>query len=53
MIGTGVLSESDIIYATKWTALGALLGMFIIASSHLARSVDAHPIGKSNYWQEP
>ncbi|HZD12353.1 MAG TPA: SLC13 family permease, partial [Candidatus Binatus sp.] len=56
MIGTGVLKSSDIIGAINWTALGVLLGMFIIASSlreagffewiglHLARSVDAHPI---------
>ena len=55
MVGTGVLNESDIIRAINWTALGVLLGMFIIASSlreagffewmglHLARSVDAHP----------
>jgi Na+/H+ antiporter NhaD/arsenite permease-like protein len=56
MVGTGVLSESDLFSAINWTALGVLLGMFIIASSlreagffewmglHLARSVDAHPI---------
>jgi len=55
MVGTGVLNESDIVRAINWTALGVLLGMFIIASSlreagffewmglHLARSVDAHP----------
>ncbi|MBO0887731.1 hypothetical protein J2P12_01380 [Candidatus Bathyarchaeota archaeon] len=56
MVGTGVLSQSDLFSAINWTALGVLLGMFIIASSlreagffewmglHLARSVDAHPI---------
>jgi Na+/H+ antiporter NhaD/arsenite permease-like protein len=56
MVGTGVLSESDLLAAINWTALGVLLGMFIIASSlreagffewmglHLARSVDAHPV---------
>lgn len=56
MVGTGVLNESDIVRAINWTALGVLLGMFIIASSlreagffewmglHLARSVDAHPL---------
>jgi Na+/H+ antiporter NhaD/arsenite permease-like protein len=56
MVGTGVLSESELFAAINWTALGVLLGMFIIASSlreagffewmglHLARSVDAHPI---------
>ena len=56
MVGTGVLKSTDIIGAINWTALGVLLGMFIIASSlreagffewiglHLARSVDAHPI---------
>jgi Na+/H+ antiporter NhaD/arsenite permease-like protein len=56
MVGTGVLSESELLAAINWTALGVLLGMFIIASSlreagffewmglHLARSVDAHPV---------
>ncbi len=56
MVGTGVLNEADIVSAINWTALGVLLGMFIIASSlreagffewmglHLARSVNAHPI---------
>jgi Na+/H+ antiporter NhaD/arsenite permease-like protein len=56
MVGTGVLSQSELFAAINWTALGVLLGMFIIASSlreagffewmglHLARSVDAHPI---------
>jgi len=56
MVGTGVLTESDLSSAINWQALGVLLGMFIIASSlreagffewvglHLARSVDAHPI---------
>ena len=56
MVGTGVLSQSELFDAINWTALGVLLGMFIIASSlreagffewmglHLARSVDAHPI---------
>ena len=56
MVGTGVLSQSELFTAINWTALGVLLGMFIIASSlreagffewmglHLARSVDAHPI---------
>ncbi len=56
MVGTGVLTETDIVTAINWTALAVLLGMFIIASSlreagffewmglHLARSVDAHPI---------
>lgn len=56
MVGTGVLKSTEIIGAINWTALGVLLGMFIIASSlreagffewvglHLARSVDAHPI---------
>ncbi|TMI27186.1 hypothetical protein E6H30_03010 [Candidatus Bathyarchaeota archaeon] len=55
MVGTGVLTESDLASAINWQALGVLLGMFIIASSlreagffewmglHLARSVDAHP----------
>src|SRR5215831_5804385 len=56
MVGTGVLSEADLVNSINWTALGVLLGMFIIASSlrvagffewmglHLARSVNAHPI---------
>jgi Na+/H+ antiporter NhaD/arsenite permease-like protein len=56
MVGTGVLSQTDLVNAINWTALGVLLGMFIIASSlreagffewvglHLARSVDAHPV---------
>ena len=56
MVGTGVLSESELFAAINWTALGVLLGMFIIASSlreagffewmglHLARSVDAYPV---------
>jgi len=56
MVGTGVLTESDLASAINWQALGVLLGMFIIASSlreagffewvglHLARSVDAHPV---------
>src|SRR5881409_4229064 len=56
MVGTGGLSEADLVSAINWTALGVLLGMFIIASSlreagffewmglHLARSVDAHPV---------
>ncbi len=56
MVGTGVLSETELFSAINWTALGVLLGMFIIASSlreagffewmglHLARSVDAHPV---------
>src|SRR5437899_10904300 len=56
MVGTGVLSETDLVSAINWTALGVLLGMFIIASSlreagffqwmglRLARSVDAHPV---------
>jgi Na+/H+ antiporter NhaD/arsenite permease-like protein len=56
MVGTGVLTESELSSAINWQALGVLLGMFIIASSlreagffewvglHLARSVDAHPI---------
>src|SRR5260370_12917961 len=55
-VGTGVLSETDVVAAINWTALGVLLGMFIIASSlreagffqwmglRLARSVDAHPV---------
>jgi Na+/H+ antiporter NhaD/arsenite permease-like protein len=33
MVGTGVLSETDLVSAINWTALGVLLGMFIIASS--------------------
>jgi Na+/H+ antiporter NhaD/arsenite permease-like protein len=56
MVGTGVLSQSELFAAINWTALGVLLGMFIIASSlreagffqwmglRLARSVDAHPV---------
>lgn len=56
MVGTGILTESDLSTAINWQALGVLLGMFIIASSlreagffewmglHLARAVDAHPI---------
>jgi len=56
MVGTGVLTESDLASAINWQALGVLLGMFIIASSlreagffewvglHLAKSVDAHPV---------
>jgi len=56
LVGTGVLTESDLASAINWQALGVLLGMFIIAASlreagffewmglHLARSVDAHPI---------
>jgi len=56
MVGTGILTESDLASAINWQALGVLLGMFIIAASlreagffewvglHLARSVDAHPI---------
>jgi Na+/H+ antiporter NhaD/arsenite permease-like protein len=56
MVGTGVLTESDLASAINWQALGVLLGMFIIASSlreagffewvglHLASSVDAHPV---------
>ena len=56
MVGTGVLSETDLVSAINWTALGVLLGMFIIASSlreagffqwmglRLARSVDTHPV---------
>src|SRR6266540_4632216 len=56
IVGTGVLSETELFSAINWTALGVLLGMFIIASSlreagffewmglHLARSVDAHPV---------
>ena len=56
MVGTGVLSETELFQAINWTALGVLLGMFIIASSlreagffewmglHLAHSVDTHPV---------
>src|SRR5881396_2865056 len=56
MVGTGVLTENDLFTAINWTAIGVLLGMFIIASSlreagffewmglHLARSVDVHPV---------
>src|SRR6266849_8351963 len=56
MIGTGVLTENDIFTAINWTAIGVLLGMFIIASSlreagffecmglQLAKPVDAHPV---------
>ena len=56
MVGTGVLSEADLFAAINWTALGVLLGMFIIASSlreagffewmglHLAQAVDTHPV---------
>ncbi len=56
IVGTGVLSETELFSAINWTALGVLLGMFIIASSlreagffewmglHLASSVDAHPV---------
>src|SRR2546430_3516601 len=56
MVGTGVLSETDLVSAINWTALGVLLGMFIIASSlreagvfqwmglRLAGAVDAHPV---------
>src|SRR4029077_18632527 len=56
MVGTGVLSETELFSAINWNALGVLLGMFIIASSlreagffewmglHLARSVDVHPV---------
>ena len=56
MVGTGVLSETELASAINWTAIGVLLGMFIIASSlreagffewvglYLARSVDAHPV---------
>ncbi|HLE65088.1 MAG TPA: SLC13 family permease, partial [Candidatus Bathyarchaeia archaeon] len=29
MVGTGVLTESDIVTAINWTALGVILGMFI------------------------
>jgi Na+/H+ antiporter NhaD/arsenite permease-like protein len=34
MVGTGVLSETELLSAINWTSLGVLLGMFIIASSH-------------------
>ncbi len=56
MVGTGVLSETDLVQVINWTALGVLLGMFIIASSlreagffewvglRLAHSVDVHPV---------
>lgn len=56
IIGTGVLSQADLAQAINWTALGVLLGMFIIASSlreagffewtslHLAHAVDIHPV---------
>jgi Na+/H+ antiporter NhaD/arsenite permease-like protein len=56
MIGTGVLTLDDIFTDVNWTAIGVLLGMFIIASSlreagffewmglRLAGAVDAHPI---------
>ncbi|HZY94438.1 MAG TPA: SLC13 family permease [Candidatus Bathyarchaeia archaeon] len=56
IVGTGVLSGSELVAAINWTALGVLLGMFIIASSlreagffewtslHLANAVDAHPV---------
>ncbi|HET7404488.1 MAG TPA: SLC13 family permease [Candidatus Bathyarchaeia archaeon] len=56
MVGTGVLNETELFQAINWTALGVLLGMFIIASSlreagffewmglHLAHSVDTHPV---------
>ena len=56
MVGTGVLGETDLVQAINWTALGVLLGMFIIASSlreagffewvglRLAHSVDVHPV---------
>lgn len=56
MVGTGVLTESEIFAAVNWTALAVLLGMFIIASSlreagffewmglRLAKSVDSHPV---------
>jgi hypothetical protein len=27
MVGTGVLSETDLVSAKKWTALGVLLGI--------------------------
>src|SRR3989449_11746403 len=57
MVGTGVLTETDIFSAINWQALGVLLGLFFLASwlreaglfqwraRHLARSLDAHPIG--------
>src|SRR5437879_5016416 len=35
MVGTGVLSETDLVSAINWTALGVLLGMFIIGSCPL------------------
>src|SRR5712692_5916870 len=56
MVGTGVITLDDLFADINWTAIGVLLGMFIIASSlreagffewmglHLARSVDAHPV---------
>ncbi len=56
MVGTGVLTQSEIFAAINWTALAVLLGMFIIASSlreagffewmglRLAKSVDSHPV---------
>jgi|SRR5215467_3147096 len=56
MVGTGVLTETDLVKAINWTAIEVLLGMFIIASSlreagffewtglRLAKSVDAHPV---------
>jgi Na+/H+ antiporter NhaD/arsenite permease-like protein len=56
IVGTGVLSGPELVAAINWTALGVLLGMFIIASSlreagffewtslHLANAVDAHPV---------
>jgi Na+/H+ antiporter NhaD/arsenite permease-like protein len=56
IVGSGVLSLTDLVQAINWTALGVLLGMFIIASSlreagffewaglHLAHSVDIHPV---------
>src|SRR2546430_8614959 len=56
MVGTGVLSATDLVSAINWTALPIFLGMFIIASSlreagffqwmglRLAGSVDAHPV---------
>src|SRR2546428_977339 len=55
MVGTGVLTESDLASAINWQALGVLLGMFIIAASSpesgfikwmglpLARSADPNP----------
>jgi len=33
MVGTGVLSETDLVSAINWIALDVILGMFIIASS--------------------